>query len=237
MNLGEIRSKFIQFSGREDLVNSNGSDNGADFFIGAGQRFLDRRIDFRKSSGRIFKPLAVDAYTIKFNGCRAIERVYINDTEERWKLELKTLEWLRDEYFDTVADTDSGDPIYWSPAMLRGIDIKDMNSVGTFFNFVMNEKGTEDYDGIVILPPPDEAMTVEIFGKFYSPNLVDDSDESYWSAVVPETLIQAALYRLEIFYRNTEGAKDYLAGIEMDLVDIDKDSIHEDNVNVDQLEG
>ena len=94
MNLLEVRTQFVKLSGRDDLINEDDSDNGADFFINSGQRFLDRRIDFRKSIGRVFKPLAVDSWYIQFEGCRSIEKVWANNSEERWELERKDLYWL-----------------------------------------------------------------------------------------------------------------------------------------------
>jgi hypothetical protein len=237
MNLGEVRAQFVIFSGRDDLANANGSDNGADFFINSGQRFLDRRIDFRKSDGRFFEELVADSWYFKMQNCRTIETVWCNDNEERWELERKDFIWLHNEYPDLISDTDTGDPLYWTPAKLRGIDIGDIDNQGAFFNYVLAEATNEDYHGLVILPPPDVSVVIEVLGKFYSPELSADADESYWSVVVPETLLMAALYRLELFYRNTEGAKDWLAGIDLDLVDIDKDSVAEENANSDQMEG
>jgi hypothetical protein len=236
MNLGEIREKFVQFSGRYDLINSDGSDNGANFFVSAGQKFLDRRIDFRKTQGVYFKSLSTDEWYLKLQNCRSLEKIWVNTTEERWQLEKKDLSWLYKEYPDSISETDSGDPLYWAPAELRGIRTADKDDQGDFFNYVLGESGREDFSGIVILPPTNEAITIELHGKFYSPKLVNDSDTSYWSVVVEETLLMAALYRLEIFYRNTEGAKDWLGAIDLDLADIDKDSVQEDNANVDQME-
>ena len=237
MKLDDLRTKFIKFSGRDDLVNSDGSDNGANFFINSGQRFLDRSIDFRKSTGVYFKSLATNSWYLKLDGCRTIDKIWVNTSEERWLLERKDLAWLYKKYADLISETDSGSPLYWAPAELRGIRTSDKDDQGDFFNYVVGESGREDVVGIVLLPPADEAITLEIHGKFYSPELDNDSDRSYWSEVVPETLLMAALYRLEVFYRNTEGAKDWLAAIDLDLVGIDKDAVHEDNVNVDTLEG
>ena len=45
MNLLEIRTKFRSISGRYDLVNSDYSDNGANFFIEEGRKWLDSKVD------------------------------------------------------------------------------------------------------------------------------------------------------------------------------------------------
>jgi len=237
MNLGEVREKFVQFSGRYDLITALDADNGANFFINAGQRFLDRRIDFRKSDGSFFEELTANSWYFKMQNCRTIEKVWINDDEDRWALDRKELLWLHKEFPALISETDAGDPLYWSPAKLRGIDIADIAAQGTFFNYVLAEATNEDYHGLVILPPPDVGVVVEVWGKFYTGDMSLDADETYWTVTVPETLIQAALYRLEIFYRNTAGAADYLAGIDTDLVDFDKDAVQEDTANADQLEG
>ncbi|MCK5603341.1 hypothetical protein KAR91_15765 [Candidatus Pacearchaeota archaeon] len=42
MTLKEIRAKFVALSGRLDLMDSYGYDNGADFFINGGIRLLNR---------------------------------------------------------------------------------------------------------------------------------------------------------------------------------------------------
>lgn len=119
MNLGTVRAQFIKMSGRDDLVNSNGSDNGANFYINAGQEFLDKRFGY-----------------------------------EEVQLEMS-----------------------------------------------------------------------------------DDTDTSYWTLEAPVTLLFAALYQLEASYRNTEGAKDWLNVIDLDLLGMEKDKISEEIMGVDQMEG
>ena len=42
MNLKEVRAGFIKLSGRRDLTNAYGQDNGADFYVNAGIRLLNR---------------------------------------------------------------------------------------------------------------------------------------------------------------------------------------------------
>lgn len=119
MDLEDIRDKFIELSGRDDLANDDGTDNGADYFINAGQKFLDKRFGHAELS-----------------------------------LELS-----------------------------------------------------------------------------------NDSDTSWWTLEAPETLITAALYELELSYRNTEGARDWLGGIDNDLDGMEKDVISEEITGVDQMEG
>ena len=119
MNLGTVRTKFIELSGRDDLENAYTTDNGANFFINGGQKFLDKRFG-----------------------------------HEQVQLEMSS-----------------------------------------------------------------------------------DSDTTWWTLEAPETLITAALYMLERSYRNTEGAKDWLGGIDMDLDGLERDVIDEEIMGVDQMEG
>jgi hypothetical protein len=237
MNLSELRTQFIEMCGRDDLVNSDGSDNGADFYINEGQRFLDRRIDFGKSTGVVFKNLSINSWYIYLEDCRAVTDVWVQDTEERWLLEKKDLKWLYEEYPDTIAETDSGDPAYWAIANVRGLDLRAATTLGTFFSFVMSQRSSEGVTGIVIMPPTDTALVVEVWGKFYSPRLLQDADSTWWSREQEFLLLNSALYHLEIAYRNTEGARDWLAAMDLALIDVDKDSVFEDNANVDGLEG
>ena len=62
MNLLQIRQKFRTLSGRHDLVESDGSDNGADFYINAGQRHLDRLDETQKSPAICYKFCEVNRY-------------------------------------------------------------------------------------------------------------------------------------------------------------------------------
>lgn len=67
--------------------------------------------------------------------------------------------------------------------------------------------------------------------------LEDDKDENFWSREHPDVLIHAALYRLEIGYRNSSGARDWLSSIGIDLVEIDKEYVEEQAANVTEMEG
>jgi len=44
MTLVEIRAEFLKLSGRHDLVNDDGTNNGADFYINAGLRMLNNMV-------------------------------------------------------------------------------------------------------------------------------------------------------------------------------------------------
>ncbi|MBU2249370.1 MAG: hypothetical protein KKD77_21660, partial [Gammaproteobacteria bacterium] len=115
MNLLEIRQKFITFSGRYDLatttISSWDTDNGADFFINAGQRFLDRRFETAKTYGRRFDSVAAGSYYQVFQNCRAISEVWCNDSDERWKLRRYDKQTIRDNYSGLVSGLETGPPL------------------------------------------------------------------------------------------------------------------------------
>lgn len=231
MNLLDVRKKFIELSGRIDLVKDLGKykDNGANFYIQAGQDFLDRRRTTAKSQGRYFESLSAGEWYASFPRCRSIKNVWVNDDQGRSEMEKRNLIWLRNEYPDPIADTDQGTPLYYSPSVLRTIDSSEMNSVGSFFNYVMTDDDL--YRGVIILPPPDESVVIEVWGNFLSTELTSDTSESYWTINHPMDLVFAALYMLEVSYRNMEGANGWLLAMTEITDDIDKDVADEESAD------
>ena len=94
-----------------------------------------------------------------------------------------------------------------------------------------------EYNGILFMPPADEKFILEIHGLFYSHPLKEDSDESYWSVNFEAVLIMAACYMIEVFNRNTEGMKDWLAAIKVELSTLGMDLVEDDIAGVDQMGG
>ena len=121
MNLSEIRAKFIALSGRQDLVDEYDLDNGANFFINAGERLLNSLV------------------------CDSITQA-------------------------------------------------------------------EDL-------------------------LEEDDDSNFWSYEHPDILIKAALQRLEVSYRNTAGADDWMKSLLADLEILDMKQVEADIADLDAMEG
>jgi hypothetical protein len=243
MTLLSVRTLAIKLSGRYDLVNADGAtpesgtDAGMNSFINSGQRYLDMLIDSKKSSGLRYDTLALGSWYLPIPDIRAIEDVWVNDTTARWQLERKPLNWMKENWPELVSSTTSGSAQYWSPTLIRGISVANRDTLGTFFNYNLTQTGYEAYSGIVILPVTDVALTVEISGKFWSPTLTVDSDESYWSSVHEMLLVWASLRQLEISYRNREGAADWDTAMASYIMGLDKDEIQEQISSLDQLEG
>ena len=89
MNLLQLRQKFRSESGRFDLVNSNGTDNGADFYINEGSKHLDRLETVEKSLAYNYSKLTTGHYFISFPYCRAVQEVWVFNLSARWQLEKK----------------------------------------------------------------------------------------------------------------------------------------------------
>jgi len=234
MKLSELHDEFEYFSGRTDL-----SDGRKTMFINSGQRYLDRLDEIPKSIGKIYKTVNIGDWFVVFKECRAIQNIYMAGDEGRWKLEKKELGWLILEYSDLIADIGTGAPKYYSPAILRMVP-QDLVSV-TMSKFVGEVVQTNikhfEYNGILWMPPTDETVVVEVQGLFYTEKLSTENDESFWSVMHHDLLLMAAFRALEVFYRNTEGRKDWEAAIRDEVSTMGMEAVEEDIAGVDQIEG
>jgi len=92
------------------------------------------------------------------------------------------------------------------------------------------------YNSILIAPPTDERLAVQVKGLFYSDQLVEDTDKSYWSEVHSDVLIMATMRAIEIINRNTQGVNDWNAAITEEITRIDMDLVEEEIAEVTQIE-
>ena len=242
MNRLEVRQKFRTLSGRYDLVNDDGSDNGADFFIDSGQKWLDRLFDHPKVDGRVFDIASQGDYGHVFKYARSIEEVWMATTDDgRWQLEKKSIQDIRVAYADLPSDLDQGSPLYWTPAFIRSVPETDHITAaefGSYIGFADIVAGKNyEYNGVLWMPPCSEEMLLEVWGKFYIEPLQSDSDENFWSVNHPDLLIMAGLRQVEVFNRNTQGREDWERAINQMVSDIDKDVVRQELAEVDQMEG
>jgi hypothetical protein len=135
--------------------------------------------------------------------------------------------------------TDSGSPLYYSPAITRYIpENETCDTFESFVGYVDIPCGTHpDYNSILVMPPPEEKVVVEVKGLFYSMDLVEDTDENWWSVVHPEIVTMATMYQIEITNRNTQGANDWLNSIIFQTTKLEMDLVQEIIAEVDQMEG
>jgi len=243
MNLIQIRQQFRKLSGRFDLVNSDGSDNGADFFINAGQKYLDRRETNQKSWATKFSKLESGKFAVTIPDCRAIKSVWASNITDGGRTQIFKRDWdvMRNSFESVFPAIDSGAALYYTPLHIRSapsidkINAGDMDALcGAAEILVTNDMS---YNAIAVLPPTSEDIYVEVVGYYYSNPLVSDEDISYWSQVNPNVLIMGALREVEVFNRNTTGVNDWEAAIASEVVGIAMDLIEEEIAEVSQMEG
>lgn len=251
MTLRAVRDKFIEASGRYDLINENGSDNGANDFINRAQKWLDQRLDepIPACRRRVQKDVVTGAFSLCFSYCRSIHEVWVSDGETRWQLDRRSIKRLRTDYPTPWNEIDGGAPDVFAETVAKLGPEQRAVSQGNYdddFSFDREDLNLPGADSgccpgyakrkIVFLPPADKTLTVSVWGLFYNPKLTEDEDESYWTEVHPETLVLAALYILEGQYRNSEGMNDWIKQIQMTLTAIDHDSV-EDSMPAADAEG
>lgn len=240
MDLLAIRTQVAKKSGRYDLVNpSTFADNGMNFHIEAGQKYLDKLVEVPESYAQIFESLASGEYSLTFqHHCRSIETVFVNNDTDRYQLTKVSLNALKNYYSQTIATIGQDAPCVYALANLRALETTAKTSLGTFANLTWSESDTNyGYRGIIIMPPADENYVVEVSGKFLQKILTNDTDENYWTIEYPHLLIMAALRSIEVFNRNTAGVEDWSRAIMTETNMLDLDVAEEDSAGVNQFEG
>ncbi len=238
MNLLQVRTKFRELSGRFDLVNADYSDNGADFFINEGRKVLDRLDETQKSWASAFRFIEIGGFAVHFQHCRAIKEVWMSTTTARWQLEKMRLQEMIAEYLTGMPSSrDVGSPLYYSPNITR-ISPQDAipSDIEGFIGFIDVSAGNaHGYNTILVNVPVEEKVMVEIKGLFYSMELVNDTDENFWSSQHPLLLYFAAMYCIEITNRNTQGANDWMGQILVFMKQLGMDLVEEVIAEVTQI--
>lgn len=237
MNLLDIRKHFRTLSGRYDLVDDDVSGT-VNFLINQACRYLDRLTEHQKTWGSHFAQLAANSFTLPIPHCRAIKEVWVStNTGTRWQLEKKNLQDLIVDYLSEQPTSD--DCLYYSPVITRKIpEDADLSAFSTYLTYVetMTNVG-QGFNGILLLPPTDVAVLIEVRGFYYSKELVNDTDQNFWTANHPLTLIKAALRELDIFNQNQGKTKLWNEAITVELDNISKDLVEEIVAEVDDIEG
>ena len=237
MDYVDIRSKFVELSGHIDLIKDTKEDNGADFFLNAGQRYLDRLMDTGKMKARYPLIIHADTLLVYTVGLRAVQSVWLFNATSRYELKRLGLQEFHDNWSWTDITTNRRCE-YYVPASFRPFpDTLTTAQVAGMYGIdtLLLDNTHYQYNGVILVPPPSEEFTLEIFGLFYSPKLsatlagnVWTQTKSYWTEVEPDVLIDAAVYKCHAKYLNTSGAADYKAQIAEDLLGLDHDAVEED---------
>jgi hypothetical protein len=217
-DLLQIRQKFVELSGRDDLASTsqNGEsydlDSGADWFINGGKLFLDLVQDSLRTSGKAVEELSVGASQINLRDVRSITRLYYidNDGGEQLLEKLSLDEIL--ETYPKMGGTEVGVPKHWAQEITRVVPWE-RAVLGTSPEIVT----------VRVLPPPEVDTRVNVYGKFHALTLIGNTDVNYWSAQYPQLLVLASLRMLELFYRNSQGVNDFDNGMASLLQGIDRD--------------
>lgn len=194
MTLGELRTLFVTLSGRDDLVGAL-----ADPYIQAGQMQLDLWQDIPNKLSLYSEELPVNYDRFAVANCRGIEQIWIRSDSSTYS-ELDEYDLSR--FLDNLSST-AGAPSCFT----RILDASDPTQVMLLFDC-----------------PASVAMRVDVYGHFYTPQLVYENDTNWWSVMHGMTLVHAALYKLEVSYRNSEGANDWKRAIFEVLDGIDRDA-------------
>jgi len=238
MNLLQIRTKFRELSGRFDLVNEDFSDNGADFFINEGRKYLDRLDETQKAWASCFRIAEIGKSSVSFPYCRAIKEVWVSTVSARWQLEKKTLQDLTAGYLTGLPSSRStGTPLYYSPAIVRYIpENAEADEIEAFTGFIDVEAGTyHEYNSVLLNVPVSEQTMVDIRGLFYSMELINDEDKNYWSEVHSLLLYMAAMRQIEVTNRNTQGVNDWTISIKDEVKQLGMDLVEEMISEIDQI--
>ena len=241
MNLAQVRAQFVKLSGRFDLVSdlSLYTDNGADFFIQEASRLLDRKSVEISEDDSAFYSVALGGYYIDFTNIRSIKELWYHNTTDRYQLIECTKNTLKTLFASILDTTNTGIPAYYAP--VRGnirTNVANGNGEASLpANFLNGLQLASTDINAVIFSPINPAGTIEIVGKFYSLPLTANASENYWTIHHPMLLVWAACYLLEVSYRNSEGAKDWMGAIGDWLKEIEMDIVEERTNNMNQMGG
>jgi len=231
MSLLEVRKNFVQYSGRFDLIvdRINFADKGANFYIRAGQQYLDTFVDIFESESKTYAPLAAGAWYQLIADVRVIEHVYlVSSIGDKTELNKISVEEFRNTYRSdpsTYISNSKGYCAEYCVTNLRTTPLTQGEVTIDEFGDNSYTVSVDDflYTGILFSPPLGETGSIEIIGKFYQPKLMVDTDSNYWTEVYPQILVMSACRQLEISYRNTVGVKDWEAAIAAELHGLELD--------------
>lgn len=216
MNLLELRKKFVAISGRYDLVTDtyNWGDDGANAYLNAAARYLNRRVNIPTNFAKTGILLSPGCDSVVYSACRAVQQISIFSDREyllRYDANLvqngsglpKTFKYCTFQHLPKITEID-----------ISAYPLEQLNVLSEPCNYV---------NGIQLDKKADKPYLLTIYGIYHNTDLKEDTDVNYWSVEYPNLLLKAAMYELEIIYRNREGSNTWLEAIEVDLSALDHD--------------
>lgn len=243
MDLSDVRQWLVDTTGRYNLQNGDGSDNGANKYIVAGSMMLDMMMFEQKSLAWDISSIAEGVYKKDLKLCRAVEEVWVSDTDGRTKLERKDLSYMREFYADLEANIDEGRPAYWAPIpsqMAPSIVGSLEAAFSSMYDYGMinfTDATQSIYDCIYLMPPADGTYTLNVLGMFFQKQMSADADINLWSVKYPHLLVRAATYMIELDYRNKAGQDAELAEINRNIILLDNDMVEREIAGINEMEG
>lgn len=249
MTLQQVRDLFIEVTGFVNLVTPTGenkggavANKGANFFINSGRRWLDNNLPHTKSKRWYNKNMAVGDYLFYPRYLKAVDNIFIVESDCETELEEREEDWLRKTY--NINQTDSnGTPCYWSYVTDRlspeqsNLTAANYTNEFTYGGDIINFADDFTYSGIMIMPITNAVYTLKIKGEFYSEELSANSDTNFWTINYPEVLALAAALRRELFYRNFNGVAEYKTQIFDEMSKVDLDRSYRNSINITKFKG
>lgn len=234
MDVESLISNFTEWSGRIDL-----SEDSILEYLNSGQSFLDDSIDFANSPGSYVIDCAIGTSFVQLDcTIKTITDIELIEASGSFiKPTLVSLTDLKNLSTELPAFKDNGTPTFCALADARKVSIQDINASLTNKIGLIETSNSARNSAILFDCPFDKPYTLKITGKFYSPEISFNSEPSWWAVNHPFTLIHSGLFKLEINYRNSEGAKDWLSAINLVLDGVDKNEAEKISNRVSQMEG
>jgi hypothetical protein len=240
MTLRQIRKMFVEKSGRYDLMNDDGADNGADFFIQRGQRHLENLVSNGRQDAEHYVTLTGVSHFCLPN-IRIVKELYAKGVQQkRTKLVRISLAQAREYVVGEISNNEM--PQYYCVFNTRGAYDEVVAEPGEcFLNATDDVTNNMTYAqvGFLLLPriSAGTVLDVVVHTTTREPLLATDEDENSWTTEWPELLLYSAFRVMEVTYRNTQGVKDWDQAIASILVPLDMDWVEDDMQNAVRMEG
>jgi len=213
MTFADLRTKFIEISGRGDFEDTSG--DRSEFFIKAGYDYLSSLVPvsnmYRYET--ISNQAGKDALSAPM--ARAVKSVYWFDGTSYIKLTKLT----SDEFVALYqANQEESTPAHWVPSFTNSPNGGAVVQIGA------KPIGAQPF-----------RLTILSYDRFNTGTDWAESGETWLSINYPDLIIQSALYKLEVFYRNMEGAKGWNEGIKEAVKHIDFDIVDQELAEVNTM--
>jgi len=219
MNLAYLRQQFIETSGRYDLLGEPVSDGRideavkneeiipADFYINAGVRYLETHCTITALAETLINIPKGETVAI-LQSMRELRKVYIDNGIGGWQL-------LPEEAYEVVTIRHAPD-----------IGLVDIKTLPLDKLIYMSVGRSASFRGVRLKQPV--AGLYKFEGSFWLPALLKPVDTNYYAEQHPQLVLWAAMYVLEVSYRNNEGTKAWRASIQEELNYINNDHAREE---------